>query len=116
MLALCGMHSTLPPGADWQMLRSRGEKGLILVLRTHGHRCLFLSALCPASRESLWRKNHKLPHAPVESTTPRLHQTGPRVHIFSFLTCIFSSDGKREQKLRLAMEEKKRSRPRKRYA
>src|SRR6266436_5845422 len=37
-------------------------------------------------------------------------------HIFSFLTCIFSSDGKREQKLGLAMEEKKRSRPRKRYA
>src|SRR5260370_17282230 len=50
------------------------------------------------------------------NSVPEIGKRGKHLpHIFSFLTCIFSSDGKREQKLRLAMEEKKRSRPRKRY-
>jgi hypothetical protein len=64
MLALCGMRSTLPPGADWPTLRSSSKKGSILVLLAHGCCCLLPSHLLPSIAVV---QEPQVPLTPVES-------------------------------------------------
>src|SRR5260221_14421920 len=64
MIALCGMRSTLPLGADWPTLRSRSKKGSILVLLAHGRCCLLPWRLLPSIAVL---QEPQVPLTPVES-------------------------------------------------